>query len=47
MTTVPLCRKRTTKFQGFAEKRKHFHTKLTATSQSDEVFAQQWQYSIR
>jgi len=30
------------KFQGFVEKRKHFHTKLTATSQSDEVFAQQW-----
>jgi hypothetical protein len=47
MATVPLCGKRNMKFQGFAEKRKHFHTILKATSQSDEVFAQQWPYSIR
>lgn len=47
MTTVPLCRKRTMKFHGVTEKRKHFQTKLTATSQSDEVFALHWPYSIR
>jgi hypothetical protein len=35
------------KFHGAAEKRKHFQTKLTATSQSDEVFALHWPYSIR